>query len=314
MLPTAAERRSIAYPVRSRHGNYIRVLTRALLFDLDGVLVDSSAAVEQHWREFAQRYELDAGQVLRDVHGHRSADVITRLIAVERREEALEWFAGLELNSTIPCPAIAGAARLLAQLPPDRWAIVSSGTSSLIQRRLSCAGLPSPSVVVSAESVSRGKPDPEGYCLGAHRLGWSAAETTVIEDAPAGISAGSRSGALVIALTTTHSAPIVRSASVVVSDLSDIAVRLSGQYLVVSARIQRSAGLRLPARSARRSRRASPPAPPCADLEVMHRDTPPGACTTSRSAPPPSNSVIDRTGTRTRAARRCSSRWSWMHS
>jgi sugar-phosphatase len=212
------------------------MLTRAILFDLDGVLVDSTAVVERRWRAFAARYCLDGDELLHNVHGHRSVDVIGRVIDRPRSDEALRWFAAMEADPTEKSPAAAGAADMLAGLPSDRWAIVSSGSSDLIGNRLTGAGLSHPGVIVSADDVARGKPDPEGYLLGAARLGWPSTEVAVVEDAAVGVAAGLAAGSTVIAVATTHPAAKLRAASVTVTDLTRLSVEASGEFLSITAR------------------------------------------------------------------------------
>ena len=175
-----------------------------VLFDLDGVLADSTAAVERHWRQFADRAGLAVADVLRGAHGSRSVDVIADLVPAPDVEAHTRWFDELEIDDVAGCIALPGAVELLADLPPPRWAIVTSCGHDLALARLRAAGLPEPRHLVSGDQVTAGKPDPQGYLLGAATLDASPADVVVFEDAPAGAEAGRRAGATVVALTTTH--------------------------------------------------------------------------------------------------------------
>ena len=176
-----------------------------MLFDLDGVLVDSTPAVARVWADWARKHGFDPDEVVRSAHGKPSIATIRELLPggdheaenreVERRE--IE-----DVDGVIPLP---GAMELLQSLPPERWAIVTSCTRPLADVRIGAAGLPKPKHLVTANDVLRGKPDPEPYLKGAQILGVAAGDCLVLEDAPAGIRAGKASGARVVALRTTAS-------------------------------------------------------------------------------------------------------------
>ena len=178
---------------------------RAVLFDLDGVLVDSTPAVARVWAWWAREHGFEPDEVVRKAHGRPSITTIRELLPhadhaaedreVERRETA-------DLEGVVPLP---GAMELLQALPLDRWAIVTSCTRALAQVRIGAAGLPKPKQMVTSTDVQHGKPDPEPYLKGAQVLGVPAADCLVVEDAPAGIRAGKAAGARVLALRTTAS-------------------------------------------------------------------------------------------------------------
>jgi sugar-phosphatase len=176
----------------------------AVLFDLDGVLVDSAAFIELQWRQWAARRGLDPEPFLRVCHGRRAVETI-RLAAPQLDAEA-EVAAhdpadepGLDGLRPIP-----GAAGLLAELPSGTWAVATSGPRASAVARLRAAGLPVPPVLVCAEDVAEGKPSPDVYLRAAAGLGVPPAGCLVIEDAPAGLEAARRAGMPRIALTTTH--------------------------------------------------------------------------------------------------------------
>ena len=176
---------------------------RGILFDLDGVLVDSTPAVARVWAGWAHEHGFDPDKVVREAHGRPSIATIRELLphadhAAEDREVERREIA--DVDGVIPLP---GAMELLQALPLRRWAIVTSCTRPLAGVRIGAAGLPKPRHLVTSTDVKHGKPDPEPYLKGAEFIGVPASDCIVIEDAPAGIRAGKAAGARVIALRTT---------------------------------------------------------------------------------------------------------------
>jgi len=181
----------------------IAIKCRGVLFDLDGVLVDSTPAVARVWAGWAREHGFDPDDVVRKAHGRPSISTISELLphadhAAEDREVERREIADVE--GVIPLP---GAMELLQALPLQRWAIVTSCTRPLAAVRIGAAGLPKPRYLVTSTDVKHGKPDPEPYLKGAQFLGVPATDCIVIEDAPAGIRAGKAAGARVLALRTT---------------------------------------------------------------------------------------------------------------
>ncbi|SFP58582.1 sugar-phosphatase [Geodermatophilus dictyosporus] len=173
---------------------------RGLLFDNDGVLVDSDAAVTTSWSRWALEQDLDPAGVMAVVHGRRSADTVADLVPGERRVAATALIDRYELEDAQTVPAVAGAADLLASLPAAVWAVVTSGTPALATARLTAAGLPLPETMVTGPDVRAGKPDPECYRLGARALGLRPEDTVVLEDSPAGVASGRAAGARVLGI------------------------------------------------------------------------------------------------------------------
>lgn len=165
-----------------------------VLFDLDGVLVDSASAVERHWHAFAARRGLQVDHVATAAHGRRSADVIAALVPAGQADAETAWFEALEISDTDDVVALPGAVEVLAQLPTTSWGIVTSCGRDLAVARLDASGLPIPRILISADDVAAGKPDPQGYLLGSGALGVPAARVVVFEDAPAGAAAGRAAG------------------------------------------------------------------------------------------------------------------------
>jgi sugar-phosphatase len=200
-----------------------------ILFDLDGVLVDSTGSVTRQWQRWAEENGIDPQKVVEIAHGVRSIEVIRTLaphldataegLRIEKREAADQ-----EGVAVMP-----GAAALLKAIPDGRWCVVTSGTRYLATSRLKLAQLPTPNVLVSADDVSKGKPDPEPYLMGARLLGMNPAECLVIEDAPAGIRAAHAGGMKAIGITSTYPASGLQEADAIVQKLAQIKVKSSGR-------------------------------------------------------------------------------------
>ena len=171
---------------------------RALLLDMDGTLVHSTGEVETVWRLWCRRHRLDPEPVLTMCHGVRSREVIRTLAPQLDLAQEVALLDDLEIHHTGQAEALAGARPLLASLPVERWALVTSASQRVARHRLRSAGLPLPALLVGAEDVEHGKPDPEPYLLAAERLGLAAADCLVFEDAPAGISSALRAGCRVV--------------------------------------------------------------------------------------------------------------------
>ena len=189
----------------------------AVLCDLDGVLVDSGDAVEAVWRDWAQEHGLDAEAVARASHGVPTREVIASVaphLAAAEEAQRVE-----RLHAATGGEALPGAAELLARVPATALAIVTSGSWELAAARLEAAGLKSPTILVTADAVRRGKPAPDAYLVAAQALGAAPSDCVVIEDAPAGVRAGRAAGMTVWAVTTTHSAGELSDAQRIEPDL-----------------------------------------------------------------------------------------------
>lgn len=195
----------------------------AVLFDLDGVLVDSTRSVERQWRLWAQEHGQDPKEILEMAHGRRTIEVIRWLAPHLDIEAEVRRVEKREAEDTDGVDVMPGAAALIAAIPESRWAVVTSGTTHLATARLRHAKLPIPKVLVSADEVTEGKPHPEPYLLGARLLGFPPGECLVIEDAPAGIEAAHGAGMKAIGLTSTFSASELK-ADLIVRDLRHVEV------------------------------------------------------------------------------------------
>jgi sugar-phosphatase len=192
-----------------------------VLSDLDGVLVDSGAAVERIWREWAVEHGLDPDEIGRASHGVPSRQVIERVAPHLGVAEAVRVDG---LHADVDATALPGALELLTELP--RLAVVTSGTRPLAAARFAAAGLPEPRVLVTADDVERGKPHPDPYLAAAAALGAEPAQCIVIEDAPAGVAAGRAAGMTVWAVPTTHTPAELAGADLVAADLLAVLERL----------------------------------------------------------------------------------------
>jgi mannitol-1-/sugar-/sorbitol-6-phosphatase len=175
----------------------------ALLFDLDGVLVDSTPAVTRVWKAWALEHGIDSELLVRVAHGRTNLSTIREFLPngdCEAEARKVEQREIEDVDGVIPLP---GALEFLKILPMNRWAVVTSCSRALAEARIRAAGLPLPKHFVTSSEISRSKPDPEPYLLGAKSVGLSAADCVVIEDAPAGIRSGKAAGAQVVAVCTT---------------------------------------------------------------------------------------------------------------
>jgi sugar-phosphatase len=194
----------------------------AILFDLDGVLVDSTGSVTRQWKRWAQENHIDPQKVVEIAHGVRTIEIVRKLAPHLDAEPEAAKLEKLEADDHEGVAVMPGAAELINAIPEDRWCVVTSGTRYLATARLKLANLPTPRVLVSADDVSKGKPDPEPYLMGAKLLGMNPTDCLVIEDAPAGIRAAHSGGMKAIAITSTYPASALREADAVVQKLAQI--------------------------------------------------------------------------------------------
>ncbi len=190
----------------------ITIRASALLFDLDGVLIDSTPAVSRVWHGWAVERGLDPEEVVRMAHGRPSRTTIRELLPdadIDHEDREVERREMADLAGVVLLP---GARELLNALPPERWTIATSCTRALAEVRLGAAGLSIPHNMITSSDVKVGKPDPEPYLKAAAKLGFAASDCIVVEDAPAGVRAGKSAGARVIAFLTTATRSNLESA------------------------------------------------------------------------------------------------------
>lgn len=174
------------------------------LFDMDGTLLTSIPSVERVWSDWARRHGIEVDSFLKRIHGIQAVEVVRRERPELDAQAEAEQLAQAELEDMDGTQAIAGAAAFLSSLPQGRWVIVTSAHRRLALARLKAVGLPLPKVLICAEDVPRGKPAPDGFLLGAERLGVDPARCVVFEDSAAGIAAGKAAGATVIVVDAMH--------------------------------------------------------------------------------------------------------------
>ena len=184
----------------------------AILFDMDGVLIDSTRAVARVWWRWAIEHGFDPERTVQLAHGRPSITTIRELLPNSDHEAENRIVEVREIEDLEDVVACKGAPELLASLPADRWALVTSSTRPLAQVRLRAAGLPVPAFMITSSDVQNGKPHPEPFLKAAAMLQAKADECLVIEDAPAGITAGKRAGCRVLALRTTMPDPQLKAA------------------------------------------------------------------------------------------------------
>lgn len=203
----------------------------ALLFDMDGVLVDSRPAIDRVRRRWARKVGLDEETVVALPHGRKTSDIIATLAPHLDVRAEVAWLDADEERDLEGIVPIRGARQLLASLAPHEWAVVTSSGRTLAPKRLSAAGLPLPRTLVSGDMLASGKPAPDGYLLGAKLLGKPASECVVVEDAPAGIAAGIAAGMRVVGVATTYPSSELSGCAAIVADLAGIVVEHEGSAL-----------------------------------------------------------------------------------
>jgi mannitol-1-/sugar-/sorbitol-6-phosphatase len=194
----------------------------AILFDLDGVLVDSTTSIVRTWKIWAERHGLDAAQIVEFAHGRRSEETLRAFASHLDADAEARELERIELEDAANVLKVEGASDLLAAIPAGAWAIVTSGTRAIATARMRHTDLPVPRVVVSADDVENGKPDPECYLKAAELLGVAQENCVVVEDAPPGIQAARSAGMAVVAVTTTHPASELSDADAVAQALNDV--------------------------------------------------------------------------------------------
>jgi sugar-phosphatase len=206
---------------------------QAILFDLDGTIVDSAFRVQRLWLEWGKRHGIDPQSIMEVMHGRRAGETINIVaphLSVQKELDLLENDEITDMAGVKPYPS---AKSLLGQLSAKQWAIVTSGSLRVASARMKHVGLPSPEVFITAEDVHAGKPAPDGYLLAAGRLGVKPADCVVVEDAPAGIQAGKSAGMKVIAVASSIAMDALLQADIVVQRLEDIQVHTTTQGITI---------------------------------------------------------------------------------
>ena len=210
----------------------------AILFDLDGVLVDSAACVEKSWRDWAVRRQLDPDRVMQVAHGRRTIETVQLVAPHLNAADEAAAIASVESTTTDVVFEVSGARALLERLPPNAWAIVTSGVRAVATLRIGHTALPMPNVLVPADEIQRGKPHPEGYVTAARHLGVDPAMCVVVEDTPPGLEAARAAGMRSIAVSGTYPAAALSLADYTVARLGAIHIDSAGCWPPLAIRLE----------------------------------------------------------------------------
>lgn len=207
---------------------------RALLFDLDGVLVDSAECVRRICTDWALTRGLDPELVLKSGQGRRVQDTVRAVAPHLDVDSEVRTLVDMEANTTDGLYPVPGSHAVLASLPHNAWAVVTSGARPVALLRLRHVGLPIPETLITGDDVELGKPDPEGYLAAAHILGYTPAECVVVEDAPAGLAAARAAGMRSIGIAGTFLRSSLTDADVIVDAFRQLKVSLTLDRLSLS--------------------------------------------------------------------------------
>jgi sugar-phosphatase len=209
----------------------MKIRTRGLLFDMDGILISSIGSVERSWALWAQARNMDVTEIIANSHGQRALDIIRKLVPPEEVDAEFKRIEEIECEDTEGLQVLEGVKPILDTIPQKFWTIVTSATERLARVRLCAGGIPVPENFVTSERVRKGKPDPEPYVKGAQLLGLDPLDCLVIEDSASGARAGKAAGCRVMATLFSHKKEDLEAADYVVRSLADVTVRiLPGNY------------------------------------------------------------------------------------
>jgi sugar-phosphatase len=211
----------------------IRIHCKAILFDMDGILISSIGSVERSWTKWALLRGVDPALARKTAHGRRAVETIAKLRPDLDSAAELKVIEEIEIEDNDGMTVLPGVLNLIAALPADRWTVVTSATERLARIRMAAAGISVPPKMVTADQVKRGKPDPEPFLAGAALLGMAPAECVVLEDSPSGVAAGRAAGCTVVATTFSHPAESLTSAHYLVHDLTAIRIESTGDEIVI---------------------------------------------------------------------------------
>jgi sugar-phosphatase len=212
----------------------MKISVRGILFDMDGVLISSIGSVERSWTKWAEDHGVDPALAIRMAHGRRAIETVRFLRPDLNDEEELRRLEEMEVEDREGVEILDGVQRIIHVLPASRWTVVTSATEKLAANRLQYGGIPVPDRIVTADKVSKGKPDPEPYLMGAKLLGLRPEDCLVIEDAASGAIAGHAAGCKVLATLFSHSLESLSAADWIVRSLADVRVTVSGEWIEVA--------------------------------------------------------------------------------
>lgn len=195
---------------------------KAVLFDMDGILISSIGSVERSWTRWCRMRGVDPEHAIRVIHGRRAIDSLRAIRPDLDAEKELEILEDFEVEDVADIVVLPGVRELLTALPHDRWTVVTSATERLARVRLQAAGLPAPDVFVHGETVTEGKPHPAPYLAGARLLGFAPQDCIAFEDSTSGVAAGKAAGCTVVATLFTHPTDDLHAADYIVQDLTAV--------------------------------------------------------------------------------------------
>ncbi|GAA5799561.1 HAD-like domain-containing protein [Helicostylum pulchrum] len=199
-----------------------KIRAKAIIFDLDGTMVDTTPLVERHWHLFAKENGLD-GYKARS-HGVRTMETFEKWAPHKATPEEVAEFEKKLADESDGISVLPGVSSLLEKIPSDKWGIYTGGTQYMAKKRLEQSKLPRPRTVICGDMLTKGKPDPAGYIRAAKEVGYQSNDVIVFEDAPAGVKSGRAAGAVVIACVTSHTVDQLKEAGAhyVVNFLTDV--------------------------------------------------------------------------------------------
>jgi len=201
---------------------------RGILFDMDGVLVSSLGSVERSWKTWAEARGIDPVIAIRTAHGRRAIETVRLLRPDLNDVEELKWIEDMEVEDNQGLEILQGVKAILEALPEKYWTVVTSATDRLARARMADGGIPVPAEIITADVVTRGKPDPEPYRRGSELLGLAPEDCLVIEDSASGAKAGHAAGCKVLATLFSHSLESLIAADWIVTSLEDVRARVVG--------------------------------------------------------------------------------------
>ena len=199
---------------------------RGILFDMDGVLVSSLGSVERSWKTWAEARGVDPALAIRTAHGRRAIETVRLLRPDLNDEQELKWLEDMEVEDNEGLEILHGVKPILESLPERYWTVVTSATDRLARARMADGGISVPARIITADMVTKGKPDPEPYRRGAELLGLAPQDCLVIEDSASGAKAGHAAGCKVLATLFSHSLESLAAADWIVQSLEDVQVRV----------------------------------------------------------------------------------------
>ncbi|KAJ1948695.1 hypothetical protein FBU59_001474 [Linderina macrospora] len=214
----------------------VYIACRGIMYDMDGTLVDTTVCVESAWKQKASQYGLDGDELIKHIHGRKCLETLREFFPPEcHSEEFAKDFENEFVNVTEGIRAIPGTHDALSALSTDMWAVVTSASRMWAQTRMNQVGLPAPKVMIAADDVKKGKPDPEGFLAAAKALDISIEGFVVFEDAVNGVKAAIEAGCMVIGVVTTTTKEALLEAGCVyaINDLTEVKVVKRGCYLTI---------------------------------------------------------------------------------